>query len=116
MLVVGLVAAGSGCRPARSSGSPASDLSGVGEARLSPGDGWLARCLGTRSSCPHPWGQRGSGTPAGCLPPVRAFPDLGRPGAELLLVPRLEQHIGGVGHLGDTGEGHGDIREGSAAL
>lgn len=69
MLAVGLVAAGSGCRHARSSGSPASDLSGMGEARLSAG-GWLAgTVLGdTEQLSPSP-GAAGLGDP-----PPGAYP------------------------------------------
>lgn len=53
----------------------------------------------------------GSGTPAGRLPPARTLPDLSRPGAELLLVPCLEQDVSGIGDLGDSREGQGGFRE-----
>lgn len=38
--------------------------------------------------------------PGKFLPPACTLPDLGHPGAELLLVPRLKQHISSIGDLG----------------
>lgn len=36
------------------------------------------------------------------LPPVHTLPDLGRPAAELLLIPCLKQDVGGIGDLGTS--------------
>lgn len=99
--MVGLVAVGSGCWHIRSSRSPVSDLLGMGKARLSAGNG------DTEPLSPSPC----SGTSSGRLPPAHALPDLGRPAAELLLISCLKQDVGGVGDLGDIGEGHGGFRE-----
>lgn len=97
VLVAGLVAAGSGCRHARSSGSPMSDLPGDKRSQAEHRRWVTGMVLGdTEWLSPSP----GSGTPAGRSPPVCTLPDLGRPGAELLLVPGLEHDIGGVGDLG----------------
>lgn len=74
MLVVGLVAAGSGCRPARSSGSPVSDLSGMGEARLSAGDKVVGTVLGdTEQLSPSP-GSVGLGDPRRVPTPCAHIP------------------------------------------
>lgn len=61
---------------------------------------------GTQRHCPHAQAQA-----IGCLPPVHALVDLGRPAAELLLIPCLKQDVGGIGDLGDITEGHGIFRE-----
>lgn len=124
LTLVGGVGAGGGAG-GRGVGVPARQELGVARVRpvrdgRSQAERWGVAgwhgAWGHGAAVPIPRGSRARGPPARCLPPVRAFPDLGRPGAELLLVPRLEQHIGGIGHLGDTREGHGDIREGSASL